>query len=114
MPARRGAMDIDKDERMTLVQTIINEASNIDLLFYLARTDGEAAVRDLMECIRDVEKLDVTDLLYNISVLRQKKAEAHGCHMVPVFRRLLKSDSVSLVAPEFSGEPIGADSARLH
>jgi hypothetical protein len=77
------------EQKKTLVQTLVDEASDVDLVCYLARSGGEIALKDLLECVRDAERLSVDDLLYNISVVRTKKTEAYACPMHRVFRRLM-------------------------
>ena len=46
-------------EKQVLVQTLVDEASDIDLVCYLARSGGETALKDLLECIRDAEGLSL-------------------------------------------------------
>ena len=100
-------------EKQVLVQTLVDEASDVDLVCYLARSGGDTALKDLFECIRDAESLPISDLLYNIDVIRQKKSEAYVCPMRRVFQRLTRGD----VIPGISGMPnevAFTTAAKLH
>jgi hypothetical protein len=100
-------------EKQALVQALIDQASDVDLVCYLARSGGESALKDLFECIRDAECLSTNDLLYNIGVIRQKKSEAYACPMRRVFQRLMRSD----IVPGISGMPSElafTTAAKLH
>ena len=99
-------------EKQALVQTLVDEASDVDLVCYLARCGGEAALKDL-ESIRDAECLPIRDLLYNISVVRQKKSEAYVCPMRRVFQRLMRSDIVPVIS-SMPNEVAFTTAAKLH
>jgi hypothetical protein len=100
-------------EKKSLVRTLIDEASDVDLVCYLARSGGETALKDLLECVRDAEGLSKEDLLHNISVVRQKKTEAYACPMYRVLRRLIRSDPMPVVSGMEDRAELGA-AARLH
>jgi hypothetical protein len=95
-------------DRDALVQILLDEASDADLIFYLARSDGVHALKDLLECIRDAEQLSIEDLWYNIGVVRKKKRNAQMYPMNRVFRRLMGSDAVPVA------ESIASDTSSLH
>jgi len=100
-------------EKQALVQTLVDEASDVDFVCYLARSGGETALKDLLECIRDAECLSMRDLLYNIGMVRQKKSEAYACPMRRVFQRLMRSD----IIPDISSMPSDVaftTAAKLH
>jgi hypothetical protein len=101
---KMSAVAVDKN---ALVQVLLDEASDADLMFYLARADGLHALKDLLECIRDAEQLSIEDLWYNIGVVRKKKRDARMCPMNRVFRRLMGSDAVPVV------ESIASDNPRI-
>lgn len=82
-------MSTAEDRRASLVRLLLDEASDVDLVCYLARSGGDALLRDLLESIRDIEFLSTEDLLYNINLLREKKAEASSYPMHSVFQRLM-------------------------
>jgi hypothetical protein len=82
-------MSTAEDQRAALVRLLLDEVSDVDLVCYLARSGGDALLRDLFESVRDVAFLSADDLLYNIKLLRQKKAEASSYPMHPVFQRLM-------------------------
>jgi hypothetical protein len=83
-------MHVEQSDKSSLVQVLVEEASNVDLICHLAHTGGSEALRDLLECVRDAEFLSTDALLYNISVVRQKTAEAHACPMNRVFGGLMR------------------------
>ena len=93
------------DQRAALVRLLLDEVSDVDLVCYLARSGGDALLRDLFESVRDAEFLSVEDLLYNIRMVRQKKAEASSYPMLPVFQRLMKP-SGQHAAIEINGLPL--------
>jgi hypothetical protein len=86
-------MSVPTVDDRALVQMLLDEASDAELIFYLARSDGPRALKDLLECIRDAEQLSIDDLWYNIGIVREKKREAQLCPMNRVFRRLMGSDA---------------------
>jgi hypothetical protein len=88
-------------DKQTLVQMLIDEASDVDLVCYLAHSGGAASLQDLLECIRDAESLPVDDLLHNIAIVRKKKVEASACPMSRIFRRLMRPDIIR-VGPSIS------------
>ena len=100
-------------EKQALVQTLVDEASDVDLVCYLARSGGETALKDLLECIRDAECLPISDLLYNIGVVRQKKNEAYVCPMHRVFQRLMRSDIIPVIS-SMPNEVSFTTAAKLH
>ena len=100
-------------EKRVLVQTLLDEASDVDLVCYLAHSGGETALKDLLECIRDAEWLRVEDLLHNIDIVRQKKSEAQVSPMHRVFRRLTRSDVGSVIS-SIPNETAVASRAKLH
>lgn len=83
-------MSAGDDQRSALVRVLLDEVSDVDLVCYLARSGGDALLRDLFESVRDAEFLSVDDLLFNIKLVRQKKQEASSYPMLPVFQRLMK------------------------
>jgi hypothetical protein len=99
-------------EKKSLVQTLVDEASDVDLVCYLVRSSGVTALKDLFECVRDAESLSADDLLYNINLVRQKKIEACACPLHPVLQRLMRSDALPVISSmdetEFTRTP------RLH
>jgi hypothetical protein len=97
-PLLRGGSMNAATEQKALVQTLVDEASDVDLVCYLAHSGGEIALKDFLECIRDAETLSIDDLLHNIGVVRQKKTEAYACPMHRVFRRLMRSDTIPSVS----------------
>jgi hypothetical protein len=105
-------MNMATERQKALVQTLLEEASDVDLVCYLARSGGETALKDLLECVRDAESLSTDDLLHNIGVVRQKKIEAHACPMHRVFRRLMKPEMMPLVPNVPHDGALAA--ARLH
>lgn len=100
-------------EKRSLVRTLVEEASDVDFICYLARSGGEAALKDLLECIRDAECLSTNDIAYNIKIVRKKKIEAHQCPMRFVFQRLMRPDVVPNVANEMNEEAL-RPASRLH
>jgi hypothetical protein len=100
-------------ERRSLIKMLIDEASDVDLVCYLARSGGGAALRDLLECVCDAEALPIDDLLYNVDVLRRKKSEAYLCPMRRVFQRLMRSDAVPVIS-NMSNEEVFIPAQRLH
>jgi hypothetical protein len=82
------------DQKKSLVQTLVNEVSDVGLVCYLAHSGGQTLLKDLFECIRDAESLSLDDLLYNISIVRQKKIEASKYPMYLVFRSLMNPNRV--------------------
>jgi hypothetical protein len=100
-------------EKQVLVQTLVDEASDIDLVCYLARSGGETALKDLLECIRDAEGLSLDDLLYNIDLIRRKKNEAYGSPMRRVFQRLTRPEVVPAIA-SMQNDLVFASGAKLH
>lgn len=102
-------MNAATDEKTSLIQTLVDEASDLDLVCYLAHSGGATALKDLLECIRDADALSTEDLLYNIGVVKQKKNEACGCAMHRVFRRLMRLETVPVISADRAGL-----SARLH
>jgi hypothetical protein len=95
-------------EKASLVQALVDEASDVDLVCYLAHSGGTTALKDLLECVRDADDLSVEDLHYNVSLVRQKKSEALECPMYRVFRRLMRSDAP---LPVIAGMPLGHQSS---
>lgn len=77
-------------ETNSLITQLIDEASDVDLVCYLAHSGGPDLLKDLFECIRDARSLSVDDLLYNIDILQQKKVEASLHPMGRVVRRLMQ------------------------
>jgi hypothetical protein len=77
-------------EMKSLVQTLVDEASDVDLVCYIARSGGSAALKDLLECVLSAESLSADDLLHNICVVRQKKSEMLAWPLHHVFRRLMR------------------------
>ena len=53
-------------EKTLLIEALIGEASDVDLIWHLARTDGLTAVQDLLECIADAHALPEEDLFHNL------------------------------------------------
>jgi hypothetical protein len=100
-------------ERQSLVQTLVDEASDVDLVCYLVRSGGEAALKDLLECIRDAECLTINDLLYNIGIVRQKKSEASVWPMRHAFQRLMRSDVIPAISA-MQNEVQFTPAAKLH
>ena len=101
------------DEKTFLIQTLLDEASDVDLVCYLAHSGGATAMKDLLESVRDADSLSNEDLMHNIGVVRQKKDEARACPMHRVFRRLMKSDAMPVVPDMTTGNELGLE-ARLH
>ena len=101
-------MSAATNEKALLVQTLVDEASDVDLVCYLAHSGGMPALKDLLECVRDADGLSVEDLHYNVSLVRQKKSEALECPMYRVFRRLMRSDAP---LPVIAGMPLGNGSS---
>lgn len=87
-------MSAPSNDRELLIDTLVEEASDVDLVCYLAHSGGRELLKDLFECIRDAKALSKEDLLYNIGMLKQKKVEAHQSPMQPVLRRLMRPDEV--------------------
>jgi hypothetical protein len=100
-------------ERRSLVQTLVDEASDVDLVCYLVHSGGEAALKDLLECIRDAECLPINDLLYNIGIVRQKKRETTVWPMRDAFQRLIRSDVVAAISA-MQNEVEFTSAAKLH
>lgn len=88
-------MVIPTSDKETLLQRLITEASDVDLICYLVRTEGSAVVQDLLECIADGRLLSIRDIVHNLDVVRKKKAEAHGHPMFPALHRLLHASDTS-------------------
>ncbi len=91
-------MNTAAEERKRLIETLIDEASDVDLVCYLAHSGGATLVKDFLQCIRDVEFLSVDDLLHNIAIVRQKKSEASADPLYQVFHRLMNPEGNGAVA----------------
>ena len=91
-------MNTAAEERKRLIETLIDEASDVDLVCYLAHSGGPALLKDFLQSIRDAEFLSVDDLLHNIAILRQKKSEALGDPLYQVFHRLMKPEGNGAVS----------------
>lgn len=100
-------------EKNSLIEALLDEASDVDLVCYLARSGGDAALKDLLECMRDAESLSTDDLRHNLDVVRQKTAEAHACPMHRVFRRLMKAETMPVVPGMAAQNGLGV-SGSLH
>jgi hypothetical protein len=112
-PLGGSLMTVAADEKTFLIQTLLDEASDVDLVCYLAHSGGATAMKDLLESVRDADSLSNEDLMHNIGVVRQKKNEARACPMHRVFRRLMKSDAMPVVPDMTTGNELGLE-ARLH
>ena len=55
-------------ERQLLIESLIREASDVDLICYLARTEGPSVVQELLEAVADAHALSEEDLLFNLQV----------------------------------------------
>jgi hypothetical protein len=86
------------DERKRLIETLVDEASDVDLVCYLAHSGGATLLKDFLECIVDAEFLSVDDLLHNIGIVRQKKSEAFDDPLYQVFQRLMKSEGHGVIS----------------
>jgi hypothetical protein len=94
------------EERKRLIGTLIDEASDVDLVCYLAHSGGATLLKDFLQCIRDAEVLPVDDLLHNIAIVRRKKREAFADPLYQVFHRLMKSASNGVVSARMTeGRP---------
>lgn len=104
--------------KQSLIQTLLDEASDVDLVCYLAHSGGSELLKELFECLRDAEGLSEEDLSYNVDLLRQKKIEAHANPMRPVIRRLMRPYAVATYnLPRVSGISTEGElqpSASLH
>jgi hypothetical protein len=92
------AVNTAAEERKRLIDTLIDEASDVDLVCYLAHSGGASLLKDFLQCIRDAEFLSVDDLLHNIGTVRQKKSEALADPLYQVFHRLMNPESIGAVA----------------
>lgn len=106
-------MNAPTDDKPSLIQTLVDEASDLDLVCYLVHSGGVTVLQDLLECIRDADDLSIGDLHYNIAVVRQMKSRASASPMHRIFRRLMKHEPlpVAEAMPPPNDEAVGA---RLH
>jgi hypothetical protein len=80
-------------EKRILLKMLIAEAGDVDLICYLARTEGPEVVRDLLESIADAHALPAEDVLHSLRIVREKKMEASGHPVFAALHRLLHPQS---------------------
>lgn len=86
-------MSVSKSrDKKQLIDALLDQVCDVDLISHFAQYEGEAGLRDLIEVVRDAEFLSEEDLLYNLDVLKKKKAEADSNPMRPVIHRLLTAN----------------------
>ncbi len=73
------AVNTAADERKCLIETLIDEASDVDLVCYLAHSGGATLLKDFLQCVRDAEFLPVDDLPAFIAKLRDQTGVAARC-----------------------------------
>lgn len=95
-------------EKTLLIEALIREASDVDLICYLARTQGPAVVQDLLECIADAHALSEEDLFHNLQVVLKKKREASADPTAKALHRL------TAVQPERAPKPLSNGTAAVH
>ena len=95
-------------QRKLLIEALIREASDVDLICYLARTEGPSVVQDLLECIADAHALSEEDLFYNLQVVLQKKREASARPMAKAPHRL------TAIQPDPTPKPLTNGIAAVH
>lgn len=96
-------------EKTLLIEALIREASDVDLICYLARTEGRAVVQDLMECIADAHSMSEENIFHNLQVVLKKKREASAHPMSQALRRL------TTVQPQpRAAKPLANGTAAVH
>lgn len=97
----RGSQKMKHHDKSDVIQSLLEEVSDVDLVCYLAHSGGAGSLKDLFESIRDAERLSLVDLEHNLAIVRQKKTEASSYPMYLVFHRLMRPYKAK-ISPELS------------
>ena len=93
-------------ERTLLIEALIREASDVDLICYLARTGGPSVVQDLLEAIADAHSLSEDDLFFNLQLVLEKKREAAAHPMAKALHRLTAAPPDRVAKPLTNGAAV--------
>lgn len=95
-------------EKKLLIEALVREASDVDLICYLARVGGPSVVQDLLECIADAHSMSEEDIFHNLQVVLKTKREAASHPMAKALHRLTSAP------PKPAPKPLTNGTAAVH